>query len=98
MRRRYTDLNGSDWIVSASWDERKLDKAHWFEAQIEAVEEKTGQKYPFPREIKTYRLGEIEHSFRDYVVLDWGGDRDAAISHFLDTVYRRVYSFIERGH
>jgi hypothetical protein len=40
----------------------------------------------------------VEHSFRQYVTLDWGGDREAAIRHHLDTIYRRVSSYIERGH
>jgi hypothetical protein len=98
VKRRYTTIEGPDWIVSATWDERALEKAHWFEVQIEAVEEKTGRKYPFPREIRTYRIGETEHPFRDYVNIDWDGDREAAINHLLGTIYRRVYDYIERGH
>lgn len=97
-KRRYTTTDGVDWIVTITWDDRKLDKAHWFEAQVEAVEEKTGRKYPFPREIRTYRIGEVEHSFRQYVDIDWEGDREAAINHFLGTLCRRVYDYIERGH
>ena len=97
-KRRFTTVDGADWIVTATVDLDRLDKAHWFEAQIEAVEEKTGKKYPFPREIRTYRIGEAEHTFRQYVSLDWQGDREAAINHFLSTIYRRVYSYIERGH
>lgn len=99
VKRRYTTMDGqADWIVSVTWDERALDKAHWFEAQVEAADEKTGKKYKFPPEIRTYRIGEIEHSFREYVAVDWDGDREAAINHFLGTIYRRVYSYIERGH
>lgn len=98
-RRRYTTVSDKkDWIVTVSWDERALDRAHWFEAKVEAVAEQGGEKFKFPREISTFRLGEIEHSFREYAVLDWEGDREAAINHFLDTIYRRVYSYIERGH
>jgi hypothetical protein len=99
VKRRYTTVDGgTDWIVTASWDERALDTAHWFEAKIEAVNEKTGQKFKFPPELRTYRIGEVEHSFREYVQIDWQGDREAAINHFLNTIFRRVYSFIERGH
>jgi hypothetical protein len=97
-KRRYTTTAGTDWVVTTTWDERVLDKAHWFEAKVEAVEEKTGRKYPFPREIRTYRIGEIEHAFRDIVRIDWEGDREAAVNHFLGTIHRRVYNFIERGH
>ena len=97
-KRRYTTTGGVDWIVTAAWDERRLDKAHWFEAQIEALDEKTGRKYRFPPEIRTYRIGETEHAFRDYVHIDWDGDREAAVNHFLGTVFRRVYDYIERGH
>ena len=98
VKRRYTTIAGVDWIVTATWDESALNKAHWFEAQIEAVEEKTGRKYVFPREIRTYRIGEAERPFRDWVDRDWDGDREAAIHHHLGTVFRRVYDFIERGH
>jgi hypothetical protein len=97
-KRRYTTVDGADWIVTVTWDENKLDKAHWFEAQVEAVEEKTGRKYPFPREIRTYRIGESEHPLRYWVDRDWDGDREAAISHLLGTICRRVYDYIERGH
>jgi len=98
VKRRYTTTDGVDWIVTADYDERALDRAHWFEAKVEATEEKTGRKYPFPREIRTYRIGEIEHNFRQIVDIDWEGDREAAINHFLGTLYRRVYDYIERGH
>lgn len=99
VRRRYTTVNGrNDWLVSASFDERALDKAHWFEAKVSAVDERTGEEFPFPPEIKTYRIGEVEHTFRDIVRIDWAGDREAALDHFLNTIYRRVYSYIERGH
>lgn len=99
VKRRYTTADGKqDWIVTVGYDERTLDTAHWFETRVSARNERTGEEYRFPPEIKTYRVGEIEHSFREIVTLDWGGDREAAIGHLLNTIYRRVYSFIERGH
>ena len=99
VKRRYTTVDKkNDWIVDVSYDEPRLDKAQWFEAQVAAENERTGEKYKFPPEIRTYRVGEIEHNFGQYVQIDWGGDREAAIRHYLDTIYRRVYSFIERGH
>lgn len=99
VKRRYTTVDGkNDWIVSAAYDERGLSTAKWFETKISASNERTGENYPFPPEIATYRIGEIEHTFREYVALDFAGDRDAAIRHLLDTIYRRVYSYIERGH
>ena len=97
-KRRYTTVDGkNDWIVMVAHDAKSLDTAHWFEAQVSAKNEKTGERFPFPPEIATYRVGEVEHDFRQYVALDWGGDKEAAIRHFLDTIYRRVYSYIERG-
>ena len=69
-----------------------------FEAQVGAVQEATGKTFPFPKELATYRIGETEHPFRDYIRMDWAGDTDAAIAHILDTIYRRVYAYIERGH
>ncbi len=99
VRRRYTTVDGkNDWIVSAAYDEAKLDTTHWFESRIDAVNEKTGKRYPFPPEIATYRIGEIEHNFREFVTIDYAGDREAAINHLMDTIYRRVYAYIERGH
>jgi hypothetical protein len=99
VKRRYTTADGkNDWIVTVAYDERGMDHAHWFEVAVSAKNERTGEAYKFPPEIRTYRIGEVEHSFRQYVALDWSGDREAAINHHLDTIYRRVYSFIERGH
>jgi hypothetical protein len=103
VKRRYTTVPQgaeppADWIVTLSWDEGKLAKAHWFEASVDAINEQTKEAYPFPREIATYRIGEIEHSFREYVKIDFDGDQEAALRHIQETIYRRVYSYIERGH
>jgi hypothetical protein len=99
VKRRYTTVKGGeDWIVSVSWDDKSLEKAHWFEASVSATSEKTGAEFPFPKEIATYRIGEIEHSFREYVRLDFDGDTEAALKHLTDVIYRRIYSYIERGH
>lgn len=99
FRRRYTTVKGNDdWIVSVSYDDQALARVHWFEAQVSATHEATGKTFAFPKELATYRVGETEHPFRDYVRMDWGGDTEAATAHLLDTIYRRVYAFIERGH
>lgn len=99
IKRRYTTVDTkNDWIVTAEYDAPGLDKAHWFEAKIAAENERTGEKYKFPPEIRTYRVGEIEHTFSQFVDLDYGGDREAAIDHLMSTIYRRVYAYIERGH
>lgn len=99
VRRRYTTVDGTnDWIVSVSYDENALKKAHWFEAQVSATNEATGEAFPFPKELATYRAGEVEHPFRDIVRIDFAGDTDAAVGHLLSTIYRRTYSYIERGH
>ncbi|MBC7804960.1 MAG: hypothetical protein H7145_02300, partial [Akkermansiaceae bacterium] len=59
IRKRYTTVDGkNDWIVSATYDETKLDTMHWFETRIKAVNEKTGKEYPLPPEIALYRIGE----------------------------------------
>ena len=99
VRKRYTTVDGkTDWIVSATYDETKLDRAHWFEAKISAKNEANGKEYPLPPEVALYRVGEIEHAFRDYVRIDFAGDREAALTHIFGTIYRRVYAYIERGH
>lgn len=98
-RRRYTSVDGSrDWIVTVAWDESALEKSHWFEAHVAVVGEASGESLKLPPEMATYRIGEIEHSFREYVRIDWDGDQEAAIRHYLNTIYRRVYAFIEHGH
>jgi hypothetical protein len=98
-RRRYTTVAGDrDWIVSIAWDDSALDKVHWFEANVSAVAEDDGSVFPFPPEIATFRIGEIEHPYREIVRIDWGGDRDAALRHTLDSLHRRVIAYIERGH
>ena len=99
VKRRYTTVEGDqDWIVAVSYDDHALGRAHWFEAQVSAVNERTGSALALPKELATYRIGETEHPFRDYVRMDWGGDTEAALGHLVNTIYRRVYAYIERGH
>lgn len=99
VRRRYTTVdNQTDWIVSVAYEESALSKSHWFEAKVSAVNEASGTPFAFPNELATYRIGETEHTFQQIVKLDWNGDRDAAIDHFLSTIFRRTYAYIERGH
>jgi hypothetical protein len=99
IRKRYTTVNGNeDWIVSVSYDDHTLARVHWFEAQVSAVSEATGKTFLFPKELATYRIGETEHPFREYIRMDWGGDTQAALDHLVSTIYRRVYACIERGH
>jgi hypothetical protein len=98
-KRRYTTVDKSaDYIISVGWDAQTLDKARWFEAHVTATNEATGKALKLPGELSTFRIGEIEHTFREYVALDWGGDREAAINHLSNQIYRRVHQFIERGH
>ena len=98
-KRRYTSVDGkNDYLVTVSYDAATLNRAQWFEASVNVENERTGDKPKLPRELATYRIGEIEHTFKQFVDLDYAGDTDAAIAHHLDTIYRRVYSFIERGH
>lgn len=99
IKRRYTTVDkATDYIISVGWEARTLDKAKWFESHVTVVNEKNGQTLKLPGELSTYRIGEIEHTFREYVALDWGGDKEAAINHFADTIYRRIHQYIERGH
>ncbi|MBC8102276.1 MAG: hypothetical protein H7Z41_06790 [Cytophagales bacterium] len=99
IKRRYTTVDrATDYIIAVGWDARALDKAKWFEAHVTVTDEKTNRALKLPRELATYRIGEIEHTFREYVALDFGGDREAAIDHLTDTIYRRLHQFIERGH
>lgn len=97
-KRRYTTVDGKDdWIVSVSYEDKALNASHWFEASVSAKNEKTGAQFAFPRELATYRIGEVERPFRQLIALDWNGDTEAALRHHLDTIYRRVYSCIEYG-
>jgi hypothetical protein len=99
VKRRYTTVEGTtDWIVSVSYDEGALTRAHWFEAQVSASNEATGAALQLPKELATYRVGETEHPFREYIRMDWAGDTEAALAHLTNTIYRRVYAYIERGH
>ena len=99
VKRRYTTSDGkNDWIVSATYDPKSFASAHWLEVQIAATNELSGADFKFPPEIRTYRVGEVEHTYRQAVALDFGGDQEAALNHHLGTIFRRVYSYIERGH
>ena len=99
VRRRYTKIRtGEDILVTVSWNEDALLTAHWFEAKVAAETEKTGAAVKLPRELATYRVGETERPYREYIRIDFAGDREAALQHLLGTITRRVYSFLERGH
>ena len=98
-KRRYTSVDGKeDYVVGVSYNEALLDTAQWFEAGVTAQNERTGDKIKLPPEMARYRIGEIEHTFKQFVALDFGGDREAALSHHLDTIFRRIYFYLERGH
>lgn len=99
VKRRYTSNDGkNNWIVSAAYDAGGLGSMHWLEVSVAATNEGSDESFKFPPEIRTYRIGEVENSFQQSVALDFGGDRDAALDHHLNTIFRRVYSYIERGH
>ncbi len=96
-KRRYTTVDGTkDYIVTASFAD--VSSEHWFEVQVDVIDEGSGARLRLPAELATYRVGEIEHRFRDIVRLDFGGDPEAAVDHILATLFRRIYTFIERGH
>lgn len=99
VRRRYTTVReGKDYLVSIAYNEDALSAAHWFEAKIEVKGEADGQPLKLPRELATYRVGETERPYRELIRMDFGGDREAALTHLLGTICRRIYAFIERGH
>lgn len=98
-RRRYTTVDTSTtYIVAVEQDPTALARKHWFEAHITVTDEKSGKELPLPAFIETYRIGEPERPFRDVIRTDFDGDQEAALSHQFDTIFRRVYQFIERGH
>ena len=98
-RRRYTTVDSSTtYIVAVAQDPTALARKHWFEAKITVLDEKSGKHLPLPPFIETYRIGEPERPFRDVIRTDFDGDQEAALSHQFDTIFRRVYQFIERGH
>jgi hypothetical protein len=98
-RRRYTTVDTSaTYIVAVAQDPTALARKHWFEAHITVTDEQSGKTMALPPFIETYRIGEPERPFRDVVNTDFDGDQEAALSHQFDTIFRRVYQFIERGH
>jgi len=98
-RRRYTTVDTSTtYIVAVAQDPTALARKHWFEAQVTVTNEATGASMKLPPFIETYRIGEPERPFREIVKTDFDGDQEAALSHQFDTIFRRVYQYIERGH
>ena len=98
-RRRYTKVDASTtYIVAVAQDPTALARKHWFEAQITVTDERTGKALDLPAFIQTYRIGEPERPFRDVIKTDFDGDQEVALSHQFDTIFRRVYQYIERGH
>ncbi len=99
VRRRYTTVqDGKDYLVTLSYSEESLETRHWFETQVSVQEEISGTPVKLPRELATYRVGETERPYRELIQIDFDGDREAALSHLLGTICRRVYAYIERGH
>lgn len=97
--RRYTTVDGAtDWIVSVEWDASSIDTTHWFEARVTVVNEADGEVLSLPKELSLYRIGEIEHPLRQIIAIDWDGDREGALTHMRNTIFRRIYAFIERRH
>lgn len=98
-RRRYTTVDTlTTYIVAVAQDSTALARKHWFEANITVTVESSGDLMKLPPFIETYRIGEPERPFREIVKTDFDGDQEAALSHQFDTIFRRVYQFIERGH
>jgi hypothetical protein len=98
-RRRYTTVDTSTtYIIAVAQDPTALARNHWFEAHVTVTDEMSGVGMKLPQFIETYRIGEPERPFRDIVKTDFDGDQEAALSHQLDTIFRRIYQYIERGH
>ena len=98
-RRRYVNVERSaTYIVSVSHDPSALARKHWLETSVVVTDETTLAPLSLPKHLSTYQIGDVERPFRELVLIDFDGDQEAALQHQMDTIFRRIYQYIERGH
>jgi len=90
-------LDGRSYDLTMSWDEKIKETETVFPIKFAAVERTTGQKLKMPREIATFAFGDPLMTIGERVRLYYAGSNEAMVAHFLESAYRRVTDWVQRG-
>ena len=96
-KSQYHCIDGRDYDVTMTWDEKFKDKDHIFKASFTAIDQATSRALVMPREIATYQIADPDEDLGERVKYYYGGDRELLMSDYLTSAYRRVCDWIERG-
>jgi len=90
-------LDGRSYDLSMSWNETIKDSEHVFPIQFTATDRANGRKLKMPREIATFAIGDPIETIGDRARVYYDGSREAMIAHYLESAFRRVTDWIQRG-
>lgn len=96
-KSHYHTVDGRDYAVTMTWDEKFKDKDHVFKITFVAVDQATDRPFPLPREIGTYQIADPDETLGERVKWYYEGNRETLMTDYLSTAYRRACDFIERG-
>jgi len=96
-KSRYDCIDGRNYNVTMSWDEKFKDKDHVFKIKFEAIDEATSRPLILPREIGLYQIADPDENLGERVKFYYEGQRELLMTDYLSTAYRRVCDWIERG-
>ena len=93
----YRCLDGRRFDVVMTWDEKFKDAEKVFYVTFKAVNNETNRAITLPKEIATYAIGNVEESLGERVKYYYAGNREAMMTEYLTSAYRRACDWIERG-
>lgn len=96
-KSHYHCIDGRNYDVTMSWDDKFKDKDHVFPIKFVATDVATGRPLTLPREIATYQIGDPDENLGERVKYYYEGSRELLMTDYLTTAYRRACDWIERG-
>jgi hypothetical protein len=90
-------IDGRSYTLKMSWNEKIKESELVFPIQFTAIDRKSGQALKLPRDIATLAYGDATEDIGERTKLYYGGSREAMIAHYLESAYRRVTDWINRG-
>jgi hypothetical protein len=89
-------LDGRSYNLKMSWNEKIKESEFVFPIQFVATDRQSGRPLKLPRDIATYQFGDATENIGERTRLYYGS-REALIAHYLESAYRRVTDWINRG-
>ena len=96
-KSHYHCIDGRNYNVTMSWDEKFKDADHVFKIKFVATDDATSRPLILPREIATYQIGDPDENLGERVKFYYEGKRELLMTDYLTTAYRRACDWIERG-